>query len=1109
MTRFKRSALNIIIPLMLLLGLSDARAVHIIGGEITWTCEGNGQYRFFLKLYRDCTENTFINPNQTLQVLNNPNLTSIPMTLQSQTDITQPGCGVACNGAQSGQVAVEEFVFASQPISLGGVPPAEGFIFVFNQCCRNTVQNLVNADNYTINYRATMYPLNGMDSSPCYDSSPQFEERPSALLCTGYTLNYNSNATDVDGDSLGYAFVAARHEQGNVPYEPGYTFETPLPGPGVNPTYQNATLDAVTGQMVYQAPAGLQGRWNVAYAVRAYRCGQLISENIREMQVYIIPCTEPNNVPQVPQPIWTSPAGASGYSVTVDAGEFVSFTITGTDNDVINGNPQQLSFDASGVQFGTGFTNENAGCLIAPCATLGSGIPPSVTTGTVETLFEWQTECQHVAVFDQCANYSNTYNFIFKYRDDYCPARATNFVNISITVIGEEVLPGPQPHCANTLPTGEVVLSWAPVTDSSNPPSFVEYVIFHSLDPNGPFTETGTVPNINTGTYTHAGASTTGANYYQIRTRSGCNGAVLSPAPITIASVFLVLNNAGETADLSWNAVATPPLPSSNGNGQGLYQIFKEYPEGTWTQIGSTFDLFFSDPVTVCNEYVSYYVQLTDNLPCTSTSNVVGDTLNNPATPSPTVMDSVSVEQDSQWAELGWQPNQQLNVTSYSVEQTTYATITPWVPQDTIYGYDNTTWLNVNSTAATGSECYRVRAFNSCPNSGAGLASARHCTMYLEAEADGCERRASLIWNPYVGWEEGIREYEVLVSRNGAPEEIITTVTDTVFEHTGVDAEATYCYRVRAVRNIEERITSTSNEACVYIYVPKRPDFSYFYNATVNEESDAVETFFFVDSTAGYIGFDVLRGTEPGNIARVGSVDFSLLTRYFDYTDNSARVNTTSYYYTVVGIDSCEQYADTMNILRTILLEADARSDRTNRIDWNAFEGWLGDVTGQNIWRNYDGTWELIATVPPSQFSYIDPIEEFVTGEGRFCYYIEAMEGEGPVVSPDGVSFQEMSRSNIACALQLPNVFLPNAFVPEGVNQIFLPVTVYVDYSNYLFQVFDRWGGVIFLTDDPLTGWDGTVKAKPAQQGVYGYHVHFVSSTGQVYEKSGTVTLIR
>jgi len=1112
MPNIRRFFLFLLVSMTLVVaGWNEAKANHIIGGEITWSCQGNGTYIFYLKLYKDCTVNSTVVAEQ-LVVENYPGLTSIPLSYISQTDISQSGCGVACAGAQPGSIAVEEYLFASQPITLSGIPPANGYVFRHYQCCRNSVTNLVDADNFTVTYTATMYPLNGLDVGFCYDSSPQFEERPSAMLCSDYDLSYNTNAIDADGDSLSYEFAPALHQNGVMAYAAGYSATLPMPGPTLDPSFDAITIDPITGQMEYDAPGGLQGKWTIAYIVKAFRCGQLISENLREMQVWIIPCSGGNNIPVVSTPVWTAPAGASGYNITVNAGDLVSFTLEGVDNDVINGNPQTLTFEAIGSQFGAGFTNANAGCQTPPCATLTNSTPPVSQVGTISTTFNWQTECQHVAVQDQCANFSNSYNFIFKYKDDFCPARSTNYASVSITVIGESVLPSPQARCVNVLPGGGVELSWQTITDNFNPPSFVAYVITHSLSPNGPFVEVGTVSNINTGTYMHAGASATGPNYYQIRTRSGCNGVVLSPVAGTISSMFLTVTNNVETVALNWNAVSTPPLPSSNGNGQGLYQIFKEYPAGTWTQVGTTIETTWSENVTVCNEQVNYSVQLTDNLPCTSTSNIAGAVLNNPMPPSQTILDSVSIDPITQLAVVGWQPNEQLNVVSYGIEQHLYqGTDLIWIPQINIYGYNNTTWSNLNSTGSAVSECYRVRARSVCGDTISGLASTPHCTMFLGVEVSFCDRLATLTWTSYSGWENGVREYEILVSQDGGQEVRVGTTADSVltFVHSDLQDLATYCYRVRAVRHGGIRVTSSSNEACGFVYVPKRPDYSYQYNVTVNETSDAIEQYIFVDSTAGYKGFEILRGIEPDILERVDFIDWNPDSRYYLYNDTKARPNIRSYYYSAVGIDSCDQPADTLNMSRTIYLNAVANKDRTNELNWNAYEGWLGTVVAQNIWRNYDGALELIATVPPSQLTYTDDIGDFLNGEGNFCYYIQAIEGSGPFISPDFVRFQEISRSNEDCALQLPDVFVPNAFVPEGVNKEFLPITVYVDYSDYVFEVYARMGQRVFYSVNPLRGWTGLIDGNPAPQGVYAYNIRFVSSNGQVYNKSGTVTLIR
>lgn len=1093
----------------------SVKAAHIIGGDIYWECittgPDAGKFEFYLTLYRDCSVNAIVSTSDNfIEIYDNGVLIeNLLLNLQSQTDVTPPGCGFTC-ADELPNISVERYIFKTDPIAINVVPTAAGIEVVYHRCCRNPVDNLQSAANEEIYYAATMYPFNGQNLNPCYDSSPQFAEEPTSLLCSGYELQYNSNAIDTDLDSLSYQLEPALGNNGNlIPYSAGYSGLIPLPGPTLDPSYDQVTLDPETGQMEYSSPGGVQGRWTVVAAVYGWRCGQRISKTLREMSVTIIPCTEPNDPPTVSTPAWTAPVAGSGYEVTVQAGDLVNFSITGTDNDVTGGNAQVIQFNAAGSQFGTNFTDANAGCLNPPCATLSNVSPPASGTGSISTVFNWQTTCDHVAVQDACGNTSNTYNFLFKFKDDFCPARGSNTVNVSVTVLGDPIIESPEPHCASVAANGNITVSWDPVTDASIPPSFVEYVIFHSTSSGGPFQEIGTVTDINTGTYLHDSGnaitppSAAGPNYYVIRTRSGCNDAVLEAPIDTIASIFLTLNNNGTTADLSWNAVATPALSSSTG--PGLYDVYREYPAGNWTVIGTTTNLFYSDPIVWCNEQVNYRVELGDNLPCTSVSNVVGDILNNPAMPDPQAIDSVTVE--NELARISWLPNTQLNVVEYTVEQNNGGI---WTPLFTAVGYNNTDWTNPSSMASTVSEIYRVKATNNCQITGNPINF--HRTILASVVADGCEKFADIEWTEYVNWPEGVLRYEIHASRDGNPELLVGTVADTVFSfrHDNVEDEATYCYRVVAVRDTPTRITSTSNDTCVFISVPKRPDYQYNYNTTVLADNSGIEEFFFVDSTAGYIGFEIQRGTEPDLLTNIWFIPFDPSTRFYQYTDPSARPAFNSYYYSVIGVDSCELNADTMNMSRTILLEAEANSNRTNSLQWNSYEGWNGGVSAYNIYRSVDGVYAFLTTVPPTQLTYLDSIQEIIIGEGNFCYYIEAVEGPStPVGAPNPVLFQEVSRSNEACARQHPNVFTPNAFMPEGVNNVFKPVTVYVDANNYLLQIYNRWGQRIFETTNPNEGWNGSSNGKKQPQGAYAYFVRFVSSRGDEFTKSGSITLIR
>jgi len=1084
----------------------DVCASHFSAAEIYWEClttgPDAGKFVFYVALYVDCSVNPNVTNPPQLDVTNVPTMTSLATNLVPgyPQDATPSECGFSCADAIQ-DISLNKWLFASAPTTIPGPPPSAGYTFSYEVCCRIEATNFASGANTQVTrYAMTMYPYNGQNTDSCYDSGPRFTEPPTSLRCAGYPLRYNPNAIDADLDSLSYQLIDAQ-TQGGTPmtYAPGFSGISPFPGSGT-------TLNPVTGQLEYNSSPSEAGRYSVVMAVDSWRCGQRISTVTRDMTISFIACT-PNSIPAISTPNWTAPATGSGYEVTVQAGDLVNFSLSGTDNDLLNGNPQTVTFNASGAQFGSDLSNPNSDCLTTPCATVTNA--PSTAIGGVSTEFNWQTSCDHIGYFDDCGKITNTYNFLFSFRDNFCPASGINVVNVAVTVVGEPIIESPDPHCASTAANGDITLSWAPVTDNNVPQSFFEYAILHSTSPNGPFQEVGTVANINAGTYIHSSAntveppSTTGPNYYVIRTRSGCLDSQLEAPVDTIASIFLTVTDNTTTADLSWNAVATPNLSSVT---TGEYEVWRLEPGGTWEWQANTPNLFYSDPVIWCqDELITYRIELADNLPCTSVSNEDSETLNNPATPDPQPIDSVTVE--NELARISWLPNAQLNVVEYTVEQNNSGI---WSPLFTAVGYNNTDWTNPNSNAATEVEIYRVKATNNCLITGSALSS--HRTILATVVADGCNRFSDIQWTKYFNWPEGVRAYEIHASLDGSPEVLVGTVADTVFEfrHENVQEEATYCYRVVAVRDTPTRITSTSNDTCVFIYVPKRPDYGYSYETTVVSGNTGVDQFFFVDSTAGYLGFEIQRGTNPADLSNIWFVPFNPSTQYYDYTDNGARPESNSYYYSVIGIDSCDLNADTLNMTRTILLQAEANSDRTNTLIWNGYESWLGSIVGYNIHRMYNGVLEQLAAVPPTQLTYTDSIEEIIDGDGNFCYYIEAIEGIGtPIGAPNPVVFSQTSLSNEDCALQLPNIFIPNAFVPDGVNSVFKPVTVYADTDSYLLQIYDRWGNRIYESIDPEIGWDGTVGGKEAPVGAYAYLLSVVSARGDNFVKRGTITLIR
>lgn len=72
-------------------------------------------------------------------------------------------------------------------------------------------------------------------------------------------------------------------------------------------------------------------------------------------------------------------------------------------------------------------------------------------------------------------------------------------------------------------------------------------------------------------------------------------------------------------------------------------------------------------------------------------------------------------------------------------------------------------------------------------------------------------------------------------------------------------------------------------------------------------------------------------------------------------------------------------------------------------------------------------------------------------------------------------------------------VFVPNAFTPDGdeFNQTFKPVLTGIDVHNYQMIIFNRWGELIFETNNPEVGWDGTYGGEIVQDGIYTWSLQY------------------
>jgi gliding motility-associated-like protein len=91
-------------------------------------------------------------------------------------------------------------------------------------------------------------------------------------------------------------------------------------------------------------------------------------------------------------------------------------------------------------------------------------------------------------------------------------------------------------------------------------------------------------------------------------------------------------------------------------------------------------------------------------------------------------------------------------------------------------------------------------------------------------------------------------------------------------------------------------------------------------------------------------------------------------------------------------------------------------------------------------------------------------------------------------------------------------MYITNAFTPncDGLNEVFQPKGMGWKPKKYEFLIYDRWGNLIFKTDDYTKGWDGTVKGQLCPTDVYVYRIKVeASASGKQSEFTGHVTLMK
>ena len=174
--------------------------------------------------------------------------------------------------------------------------------------------------------------------------------------------------------------------------------------------------------------------------------------------------------------------------------------------------------------------------------------------------------------------------------------------------------------------------------------------------------------------------------------------------------------------------------------------------------------------------------------------------------------------------------------------------------------------------------------------------------------------------------------------------------------------------------------------------------------------------------------------------------------------------------------------------------------------------------------------------VPIADFSFnpIDPtfndsLFTFVNNSQFSDFYLWHFNGvdTSSLINPEyninsygDFSVQLIAYSNYGCSdtsnqiIQIGSnsFYIPNAFSPDGdgINDVFKISSVNnTSFSGFNFLIFNRWGEVVFKSDDSNSEWDGTQNGKLSKEGLYVWKINYIDGNNIYQDHSGHIHLIR
>ena len=365
--------------------------------------------------------------------------------------------------------------------------------------------------------------------------------------------------------------------------------------------------------------------------------------------------------------------------------------------------------------------------------------------------------------------------------------------------------------------------------------------------------------------------------------------------------------------------------------------------------------------------------------------------------------------------------------------------------------------------------------------------------VYRKAGCDGYE--------PYE-CETGIRDgYQLIATLNDVS---VTTFTDS-----NLSQGVSYEYRVLA-RFPDGALSIVSDAACVELK-NDCPLMTYVSNDSVDLVSGHVVTGWVKpkeidDQYVAPFKYTLMRILDGASSIVYEGTDTSFLDINLDLAA------ATSLLYKVQMHDANQQLMGESTTASAVMLSATGTFNEAH-LTWTEAVPWLVDST--QVFKEVENSFVRIASVTDFSFSDTD-----VESEGTYRYYVRTfghytLDGiMRPLVNYSAIKTVRTGHEEPTeeFSYVLPNVITPNA---DTFNDVFEPKVKGVDLIvSAKTVIFNRWGNILWDTDDPLIRWDGKSKQTKMDcpPGTYFYvcEITYLGETGEEHLRlQGSITIVR